>query len=169
MANINDLVKKSADQVNGKQEETFAAKHSITINEKIYKVKLLSFEDGIDLWENIMQKLLPSVGSGLDRLSHNEILDGSPTTFTEAMIHLSKNLDGETFKHYSFALFDGATVNGEALNLNEEFSGNYGAWKTLFAFALKENFGSFFTDGWADGLQDVMAMVSPMMAQPASE
>lgn len=169
---INDLVKKSVDgQINKteQKDEKGNGKHSITLNDKVYKLKLLPFDEGMNLWEHIMRKLLPSVGSGLDRLSHNEVLDGSPTTFTEAMIHLSNNLDGSTFRNFSYVLFDGATVDGEPININAEFSGNYGVWKKLFAFAIKENYSSLFTEGWANGLQDVMALVSPMMAQQDTE
>lgn len=159
--NINDLMKKVSDTV-----DAVEAKNTKTINDKVYKIKLLRFEDGIDLWENILKKLMPSLGSGLDRMQHDSILDGSPTTFTDALIHLSKNLDGNTLKNYSFVLFNGATVDGKPLDVNVEFTGNYSAWKKLFTFALTENFSSFFEEGWSDGMSDLMAVVTPAMNQP---
>ena len=47
------------------------------------------------------------------------------------------------------------TVDGEPININTEFAGNYGVWKKLFAFAIKENYSSLFKAGRANGLQDV--------------
>lgn len=160
-ANINDLMRKVSDSV-----DAVEAKNTITINDKLFKIKLLSFEDGIDLWENILKKLLPSVGAGLDRLQHDTVMDGSPTTFSDALIYLSRNLDGNTLKSYSTVLLHEATVDGEPLNINKEFTGNYGAWKKLFVFALTENFSSFFEEGWTDGIADLMAVVTPAMSQP---
>lgn len=155
-------MKKVSDSV-----DAIEAKNTITLNDKIYKIKLLEWEDGIDLWENILKKLLPSVGAGLDRMQHDPIMDGSPTTFSDALIYLSRNLDGNTLKSYSQVLFSGATVDGEPLNVNKEFTGNYGSWKKLFVFALTENFSSFFEEGWLDGMSDLMAVVTPAMSQPS--
>lgn len=130
-------------------------KNTINIDGKVYKIKPLIWEEGIELWEDIAKRCLPSIGSGFDRFQHDE-LDGSPTTFTEAAINLSRNLDGFRLKTYSQALFDGATVDGEPLDLNKEFTANYGAWRKLFAFAMKENFQSFFDQGWITGMLEKM-------------
>lgn len=160
MTNINDLAKKIEETV-----EVELAKNTIVISGKTYKIKPLKWEDGIDLWEFILKKLLPSIGSGFDRLQHDDVVDGSPTTFTQACLHLSRNLDGNTFKLISMTLFDGATVDNKPLDLNEEFTANYNAWRKLLVFALKENFSSFFEEGWTQGLTSLTAMLTPMMSQ----
>lgn len=166
--NINDIAKKAVEEVNGSKEPE-GVKCTLVIDGKTYKIKQLSWADGMDLWEHIMKKIMPSVGSGLDRLQHNEILDGSPTTFTEAFIHLSHNLDGDTLKNYSLVLFNGATVDGEPLDLNKQTTEFLGVWKKLFVFALKENFKHLFQDGWETGLTEMMSMVAPMMATSDKE
>ena len=160
MTNINDLAKKIEETV-----EVELATNTIVISGKTYKIKPLKWEDGIDLWEFILKKLLPSIGNGLDRLQYDEALDGSPTTFAEACINLSRNLDGNTFKLLSISLFSGATVDGKPLDINEEFTANYNSWRKLFIFALKENFSSFFDEGWTQGLTSITTMLAPMMSQ----
>ena len=136
-------------------------KNSIVIGDDTYKIKLLPFEHGINLWEDIMKRLLPSIGNGLDQLQHNE-LDGNPNTFSYALANLSRQLDGSVLKNYSQVLFHEATVNGQKLTL-DHFKGNYGSWRKLLVFAIKENFSSFFEEGWTDGLSQITAVLAPMM------
>lgn len=159
MARISDVRSITEDAVKGiTKSEKPTTKGSIVINDKVYKIVPLPWEEGIELWEDMMKVVLPSIGSGLDRLQHDEF-SGSPTTFTEACINLSHNLDGHTLRVYSQAMFDGATVDGEPLDVNKEFTANYGAWRKLFVFALKENFESFFVEGWAGMLDKVMGLL----------
>lgn len=164
MANINKLMNKSEN----KEQEIQAIKNCITLGDNTYKIKLLPWEDAMDLWEIIMKKVLPSVGAGLDYFQHDE-LDGSPSTFSTAFIHLAHNLDGETFKTFSYAILEGATVNGMPLVLKEQTSEFLKDWRKLFTFALKENFKGFFEEGWETGLSDLMTMVTPLMGQSDSQ
>lgn len=148
--------------VNDVKEE--AVKNTITIKDQVYKVKLLDADDGIDTWEFIMQKLLPSVGSGLDGMNHDDILHGAPTTFSEVMLHLSKQLDGNTLKALSLTVLEGLTVDGSPVEFKEHFKGNYGTWTKVLKFALQENFSSFFDEGWENMMTDLMGAVTPMMS-----
>ena len=148
-------------KLNSSFGEEGLGKNTIQIKGDTYKIKLLSFEYGITVWEDIMKRLLPSIGNGLDQLQHNE-LDGNPNTFVYALTNISRQLDGEVLVRYSRALFEGATVNGEKLDINR-FTGNYGTWKKLFMFAIKENFSSFFEEGWTDSISNLTAMLTPMM------
>lgn len=163
---------KLKDKVSKDQEGSFEnplEKYTTKIGDNKYKIVPLKGSIGLSLWEDIMSKLLPSLGSGLDQMQYNEVLDGSPTTFSEALIHLSRKLDGDTFDTYSKILFEGATVNDKPLDIDSHFSCNYGEWKKLFVFSLKENFQSFFEEGWADSLKDIMIMASPLMQQGDTE
>lgn len=167
-SNINDIVGKEKNKPT-KTEVKVEAPLSKEINGKIYKIQLLNGEDGLDLWEFLLQKLLPSVGTGLDSMQHDSLMDGSPTTFAEAMIHLSTRLEGNTLKSISLSLFDGAAVDGKPLDFKEDFKGNYGAWRTLLAYAMKENFGSFFEEGWGEGIVSLMQLLPTQSAKPDSE
>jgi len=137
---------------------------AITIRDKSYAIKALGALDGLDTWEYILQRILPAVGTGLDAMQQEEDFIES-TSFTEAMLHLSNKLEGETFRMLSITLLEGATVDGEPLDINEHFKGNYGVWRKVFAHALKVNFASFFDEGWSAGLKDLMTMVSPQLSK----
>lgn len=142
--------------------------NKITIRDKVYSIKELEAYDGLDTWEYILQRILPAVGTGLDAMQQQDEFMES-TTMTEAMMHLSNKLEGETFKMLSTTLFEGATVDGEPLNPNVHFKANYGVWRKLFAHALKVNFASFFDEGWSAGLKDLMTMVSPQLTKSPQE
>lgn len=172
--NINDLTRKAVEEVSGtkadeikpknkKETKSGLVKNTIVLKGKTYKVTPLDFLDGIDLWENILQKLLPSAGSGIDGM-RGEALDADKT-FTEVFTNLARNLDGETLKNYSLVLLSGCSVDGEPMDINKEFSGNYSTWLKLFVFALKENFGSFFEEGWGDEAANIVAMVGSLTAK----
>jgi hypothetical protein len=139
-------------------------KNAITVKGKVYNIEPLGALDGLDTWEYILQKVLPSVGSGLDAMQQEESF-GDSTAFSEAMIHLSNKLEGDSFKMLSVTLFQGATVDGIELDINEHFSANYGVWRKVFTHAMKVNFSSFFEEGWSAGLQDLMMMVSPQFSE----
>jgi hypothetical protein len=147
--------------------KTENAKHTITIKDKVYKVEPLDAESGLDTWEFLMNKLLPSIGTGLDSFRHDPIMDGAPTTFSEAMLHLSAQLskDPGTLKALSLTLLEGLTVDGELVDFKEHFSANYGTWLKVVKFALTENFSSFFEEGWESAAKDLMGMVAPVMSQ----
>lgn len=168
--NINDMnpAAAAAAQV-AQQIKQDITKNTIEIKGEIYKIDLLDADDGLDLWENLMKVVLPSVGTGLDSMQHDPVLDGSPTTFTEAMSHLSNKLDGQTLKKISVVLLTNMEVDGKKVNWSEHFKGNYGSWRKVVKFALQENFSSFFEDGWVGGIQDLMAMVTPTMGSTSQE
>jgi hypothetical protein len=138
-------------------------KNSITIGKDVYKVKILSASEGIATWEYLMKKLLPSVGTGLDSFRHDEVLDGSPTTFAEAFMHLSNRLDGNSLVSISGTLLAGLEVNGKEVDFDEHFKANYGSWAKVIKFALMENFESFFVDGWTTTLTDLVSLAVPML------
>lgn len=158
--NMSDLM---GDVVKGNTEEPVKkdeslTKHSITLKGKEYTIKLLDWETGIDLWEHILKVILPSVGVGFDSAGKNSDEDDVMNTFTEALTYLAMNLNGKTLQNYSKVLFQGATVDGVEFDISEEFKGNYGSWKSLLIFALKENYGSFFEEGLGENLSGLMTM-----------
>lgn len=168
-ANIQDLINEAKNKVGEqKPNKVDVGKHSILINDKVYTIKPLAWEDGMDLWESMMKTVLPSVGTGVDGIfGSNEFADKS--TFAEMMIHFSHNLSGSTMRIYSAELLKDAQVDGKPLVPNEEFSANYGAWLQLFVFAVKENFQSFFTGGWSQGIGTLMEMLQSLQPQDSDE
>lgn len=165
MASINDFDEKDSK----KETKVAGSNHTIEIKEKIYKIVLLNGEDGLDMWEYLMQKLLPSVGEGMDAFTHDYELEGSPKTFSRAFAALASRLDGKDLRRISVTLFEGATVDGKPLDFKEEFKGNYGSWKKLLQFALKENFSSFFEEGWGESMTSLVSLVTPQFNNSEAE
>jgi len=159
----------SAAQDAANQVKEKLSAHTVEIGGDVIKIVPLGGYDGLDMWEYLMKVLLPSVGTGLDSFQHDTVMDGSPTTFSEAMMHLSNKLEGNTLKNVSISLLSGMTVNGQKVDLDEWIGCNYGAWRQVLKFALTENFSSFFENGWVDGVQDLMAMVTPAMGSTSEE
>jgi hypothetical protein len=138
------------------------AKNSAKINGKVYKVIPLGASDGLVVWENLLSLLGPSIGVGIDSFNHNEIIDGSPTTFSEAVLLLQRKLDGTQLVNYSEELFTGLKCDGDDVDWNTHFSANYGDWMQVMMLAMKENFQSFFTESGFDlNLQSMMSKVLP--------
>lgn len=167
--NIQDLIKEAQNKTGtAKPDKVDVGKHSILLNDKVYTIKPLPWAEGMDLWESMMKTLLPSVGTGIDGIfNSNEFSDKS--TFAEMMLHLGHNLSGSTMRIYSVELFQEAKVDGQPLDPNVEFSANYGAWLQLFVFAVKENFQSFFTEGWSQGINTLMEMLKSLQDKDSSE
>lgn len=166
MASVHEFDKQETTE---KKEEVkvAGAKHTVELKGKIYKIELLNADDGLDMWEYLMQKLLPSVGHGLDAMGHDYEVDGSPQTFSRALATLATKLDGKDLRRISSTMLHGATVDGKPLDFKEEFKGNYGTWKSLLTFSIKENFGSFFEEGWGESLTGLMSLVIPQSESSA--
>lgn len=141
------------------------AKHTLKIKDKIYKIKPLNGEDGVDTLEFILQLVAPSMGSALDGMNHDSLMDGTPTTFSEVMMHLSRQLKGSTLKALSLALLEDLEVDGVKVSFSDQFQCNYGDWVKVVKFALQENYSSFFEDGWGSVMGDLMQMAAPLANQ----
>lgn len=158
MANINEIAKAAQDKVKAEQ-----AKHTTTIGSDVYKIKPMKWEDALDLAEHISKKILPSVGVSVDDMMKDEYEDRS--VFTEALLHLSERLDGETLKNWSYCVFEGMTKNGAEFDLSEQDSSFLGAWRKLFVFALLENLSPLFAEGWGEELGKLMNLLNPAQNQ----
>lgn len=160
---IHEFLKEVTDKVHG-DDKGVAGDNAIQIKGKIYKIKLVPWQQGIDLWELMVKKLLPSIGNFIDDRDADEL--DQVNTFTDAFVNISRNLDGRTLNLMTRVLLDGCTVDNKPIDLDAEFTGNYGNWIRLLIFALKENYGSFFGDGWQKGLlTDLLAKKASSQAE----
>ena len=166
MANINNIRKEkngdtpSSDNVTEK-ENIQLDPNSITINDKVFKVEPLMFQDSIDCLEYIVKLVLPAIGEVIDGGSHDVILyEGGNPMFSRSLSKLSQALDGTQLSSISSALLSGLTVDG-VLADKEYFRGNLGEWKKVLMFAIKVNFESAFRDGWGEELQILHTMIAP--------
>ena len=85
--------------------------------------------------------------------------------FTDLAIALVRQLDELELEETCRVLLAGLTCNGQPVDYETHFAGNYSAYIQVIEYALKENFGSFFTDYLkAKGLEipTLMAMLKPL-------
>lgn len=138
------------------QEVKIELENTIVVKDKTYKIKPLKWGDAIDLWENILKVILPSLGSGADFMmqADGESEVNIDSVFSKAAMQLSKNLNGNSLSNFSRVLLHGATVDGVVFDIEKEFTQNYAAWLKVFVFALKVNYSSFFAEGL--GVMDVV-------------
>lgn len=132
------------------------------INGKEYTIHLLPATAGLKMSLEISKLMAPSVGAGLDGLRHDEILHGSPTTFTDLAMKLVTQMDQVNVVELVGALLGKVEVGGSRINFDTHFRANYGELIQVIEFALRENFESFFTgNGFLTRFQEMMAQLNP--------
>lgn len=130
-------------------------------NKKQIKIRLLpAITQGIPVARRLINLIAPVVGGTLDGLKHDEIIHGAPKTFSELSLVVCQQLEKVDASNLVFTLLDGMEVEGEAIDLDEYFSANYGEMMEVLEFALRENFESFFTgNGMKQRFLKVVAMI----------
>jgi len=111
-----------------------------------YTIKLLPATKGLSVATSLARTILPSLGSLADNVEKRDyILPEESVIWTELAVMLVSQLDKIDIVKTVTMLMDGSSADGEPIKFEEYFSGNYGTLIFLVEFALKENFGSFFT------------------------
>lgn len=138
-----------------------------TINDVEYTIQLLPASKGMALGIEISKLIAPSIGAGVDGLSRDEVLHGAPETFTQLASLFVQQLYKVDLSKIVGVLLDGLEANGERVNFDTHFRGNYGTLAQLIKFALKENFESFFTEsGLVTHFNSMMKSMVANRAQP---
>lgn len=108
-----------------------------TINGKSVQIYMLRAGVGIAMAQKLgtlAASFFSTEGDSVD-IDFGKIADG-----------LSKKLSYEELKIMIDALLKDIAIDNKEVNFDEYFSGNYGLLIKILAFALKENFGSFFEE-----------------------
>ncbi len=126
-----------------------STKH-IQIGDDLFQVKLIGGRKGVQIALKLKQIALPLLGRAFDGLKDEDVLIETPKTFTDMAILLNHSLDDANIDSLIFEdiLFDVKLKHGDQyiqINWDEYLIANYGCLIPLLAFAIKENFGSFFT------------------------
>lgn len=164
---MTDIIKELAAQHGIKTQAEIEALNSksekyIQIGDNTYKVRLISGRKGIQIALQLKSIALPLLGRALDGLKDEDDFIETPKTFTEMATMLTYSLGEQDMDKLIFddILFDVKLKEGDeevykAINWDEFLIGNYGDFIPLIAFALKENFSSFFTgSGMMKGIQE---------------
>lgn len=130
-------------------------------NNKQISIRLLpAITQGIPVARRLLNVIAPVVGGTLDGLKHDDIIHGAPKTFSELSLVICQQLEKADASNLVFTLLDGMEVEGQAIDLDEYFSANYGEMMEVLEFALRENFESFFTgNGMKQRFLKVVAMI----------
>jgi hypothetical protein len=113
--------------------ESFKTKE---ISNKTFQISLLPAGEGIQMAQKLSTLVLPILeGAGGDELE----LD-----FMKIATSLSASIGDTELLTIIKRLLKGLAVEGKEVAFDSYFSGNYGELIQVVAFALQENFGSFF-------------------------
>lgn len=117
------------------------------INGKRVDIKMLKGRTkGIGTAMKLKKIALPLIGRGFDGLQEDDYLE-PPKTFTEMAVILSDQMERTDIDSLIFEdLLAEVKVDGELItDWDDYLMCNYGELIPMLAFAVKENFSSFFT------------------------
>ena len=118
----------------------------IKIGENEFSITLLKGREGWRVAEQLGKVILPLIGESFDAGKHDEIIHGAPTTFRDLALVFIEQMDKLNTEEIIFdKLLKDVKVDGEVVAIEEVIVGNYDILVELLMFALKENFGSFFS------------------------
>jgi hypothetical protein len=117
------------------------------IKGKQYSIKLLPAMQGVALANRIIRAVMPAIGAWFDGDKKEDfILPEDNNMFTEIALLLSSKLEDVGLEEIIKALCAGLKCNGEVVDFDSHFRANYSSLLLVIETAMKENFGSFFTE-----------------------
>ena len=123
-----------------------AGQRQKAINGRNYSIILLPATRGLTVSNRLVKSLGPAIGVLLDNSKVKEVLfPEEQSMFTDMAIALVRQLDELDLENTIKELLNGCACNGQPLDFDKHFAGNYGELVAVVEFALKENFGDFFT------------------------
>lgn len=114
------------------------------INNKQFRIKKLPALKGLQISTRLAKIILPLAGGTFDGLKADTTFQ-TPRNFTHLALTLCDQIDNINLEDLSLQLLNDLYVDGNPVDFDEYFSANYGEFVEVLAFALQENFSSFFT------------------------
>ena len=115
------------------------------VNNKQYKVLLLPATRGLTIGQKLVKLVLPLFGILEDNNDEDKFLGEDKTLFTDLSIMVVRSMDDIDMVNTIKELLTGCYCNGQLVEFDTHFAANYGELIAVVEFALKENFGDFFT------------------------
>ena len=109
---------------------------SLEGKEREYTIYLLGAFEGLGLAKKLSSIILPSIGA---------FMSGDDVDFMDIADSLVNHIEALDLQGLIDKLLNGVLCDGMEINFDQHFMANYGELTEIIAFALKENFGSFFT------------------------
>lgn len=118
-----------------------------TIDGDVYAIKLMPATQGLSLALNLIKIFLPSLGAWADGEKKEQfILPEDNQMFSEVAMLLVSQMDKVDLSAVVRSLLNGVLYNNEQVDFDKHFSAKYDELIELVEFAMRENFGSFFTN-----------------------
>lgn len=117
-----------------------------TIQGKVYSIKLLPASQGLTVGQNIIKGFAPALGVLFDsKLEEDSLFPEEQTVFTDLAIAVVRQMDSLELTSVIQLLMQGLSCDGQAVDFDTHFAGNYAALLSVVEYSLRENFGDFFT------------------------
>lgn len=136
-----------------------------------YKIRLLNTSEAFITAQEFLKLSLPSLGAFADGVKTMDDPFGDNTTFTAIAYSFVKQMGDVNVLELVKMLLGGTLCDGEPIDFEKHFRGKIGLLVKVIEFALKENYGSFFTDmGLREHLMSFIRSLSPQtQEQPKLE
>jgi hypothetical protein len=107
-------------------------------------IQKLPMSKGINVAKELICLIAPTIGSAVDGVRHDDLIHGAPKSFSDLALVLVTQLDKVDILELIQLLLAGLLIDGDEVDIEEYFSGNYGELLEIMEFALRENFQTFF-------------------------
>ena len=149
-----------------KQLDLANGTRSITINKTKYTVDMLPALPAYLLGTEIIETLIPAAGSAADNgISFQEMFPEDRAPFTQISMLLVKGMRDLDKAAIIDQLLEGATANGEELDIHTGMRGGVADVAFLIEFALKENFTDFFIEYIKEKVTGLLPLVKGMLPE----
>lgn len=119
-------------------------------NGDTYTLKLLPASKGMMMGKRLISTFAPALGVLMDSTTKDPIFVEENTMCTDLAVAIVSQLDQLDFEKTIIDLLTGMTCNGQGIVFDTHFAGKYGLLLNCVEWAIKENFGDFFTE-WLKG------------------
>jgi len=133
----------------------------VTYGDVEYRVTTFPAFKGLSYLQKLLKIVGPAIGEIFSKASaeggavSDLVLEEEALSF--AIRELTTNLDKENVAQLVQDMIKDAVLkNGQPVNFNQEFSGNYGNLMKLVGVIVKENYSSFFGEGGFEGLANLL-------------
>ena len=147
-----------------KQIKQDSGESGVLIKGTNYTINKLPALPAYLLGVEIMETLLPSLGSTADGVQNwEDIFPEYRAVFAQLAVHLVKGLRQLDKESVIGQLLEGATCDGEILDLNNGMRGKVSDLAFLIEFALKENFTDFFIEYIKERVSDLPTLIQSLI------
>ncbi len=133
----------------------------LVIGDVEYKITTFPAFKGLTYLQKLLKIVGPAIGEIFSKAASSGEegfeLDIEDEALSTAIRELTVNMDKENVAQLvQDMIIDAVLKNGQPLQFNQEFSGNYGAMVKILAAIIKENYSSFFGESGFGGLQKLI-------------